>query len=508
MALVNPFLRGWYQADDSQRQNTLAQGQELAGAVNMQAGLAKLQIEQQARQELASAKTPEEQQAVAIKYAGPQGILTHFDTQARVKATNELALQRLQQQSQHQQVMEGLARQAGNRAEATTAYNLPGYQPNPAAPAPVESPGARWDALSRDASAVRNPQLALDQFNVLRGEQSGGAGMIPTQNVVAGSTPPPLVQTAPPVSAPSAPPAIPGMPTFTGSPREIAMAQNKWRLEQMKQGAANTAQGDFTKKGDEFLSSLPEADRQLVKKIANYDIDPKTLSTRGGHREKMLSLVSQFDPTYDDTQYANKRRAIAQFGSGPQGNTVRSLNVAIEHIDTLQRAADALKNGDFTPGNKIYNEAVSLFGQVPPNKFEAIRDIVANEVIKGTIGNSGALEDRRAAAEKVRASSSPQQLKALMDGWTELMGGQVKGLERQYESATRNKDFRERYLTQRSREAIGLAESKVGQSGGQQPAATGSPAQMPTFATEAEAAAAGLTPGTKVKIGNQTGVWK
>lgn len=215
------------------------------------------------------------------------------------------------------------------------------------------------------------------------------------------------------------------------------------------------------KHGDDFLNTLPVADRSLVKKIASYDIDPKTLSTKGGQREKMLSLVAQFDPTYDDTQYANKRRAITQFGSGPLGGQVRSLNVAIEHIDTLQRAADALKNGSFTPGNKAFNEVAKVFGQTPPNTFEGIRDIVANEVVKGTIGNAGALADRSEAAAKVKASSSPQQLKELMNGWTELMGGQVKGLEKQYESATKNKDFRERYLRQRTIDAINLAESKA-----------------------------------------------
>lgn len=265
-------------------------------------------------------------------------------------------------------------------------------------------------------------------------------------------------------------------------------------------GSAEVTPGDFTKQGNEFLESLPETDRQMVRKIAGYEIDPKTLSTRGGHRERVLSMVSQFDPTYDDTQYANKRRAIAQFGSGPQGNTVRSLNVAIEHIDTLQRAADALKNGDFTPGNKTYNEFAKIFGQSPPNTFEGIRDFVANEVVKGTIGNAGALQDRNEAQSRVKAAASPEQLNQLMNGWTELMGGQVKGLAQQYEGSTGLKDFRDRYLTQRTRDAIALAEGKA-----TPPTAS---AKIPEFATEADAAKAGLKPGTKIKIGGRPGTWQ
>lgn len=224
-------------------------------------------------------------------------------------------------------------------------------------------------------------------------------------------------------------------------------------------GSAGPTVGDFTKSGSDFLNTIPEADRTLIKKLANYDIDPKTLSTKGGHRERMLSLVTQYDPTYDDTQYANKRRAITQFGTGPQGNTVRSLNVAIEHIDTLQRAADALKNTDLPAFNKVANEIATFTGKSPPNTFEGLRDMVANEVVKGTIGNAGALQDRAQAAEKVKAAASPKQLSELFNGWTELMGGQVKGLERQYEASTRNKDFRDRYLTPRTQAAIGAAEN-------------------------------------------------
>ncbi len=246
--------------------------------------------------------------------------------------------------------------------------------------------------------------------------------------------------------------------------RESAYLQQK-ALADIKRGDAEKPiipPEHAGKTGDEFLKTLPIADQNLVKKIAAYEINPASLSTRGGHRERALALAAQYNPEYDQTQYANKNRAIQQFGSGSQGNTVRSLNVAIEHIDTLQRAADALKNGDFTPGNKAYNEIAKVFGVTPPNTFEGIRDIVANEVVKGTIGNAGALQDRAEAAAKVKAASSPQQLKELMNGWTELMGGQVKGLRQQYEGATGLKDFDTRYLRPRTLDAIRVAETKAG----------------------------------------------
>jgi hypothetical protein len=93
-------------------------------------------------------------------------------------------------------------------------------------------------------------------------------------------------------------------------------------------------------------------------------------------------------------------------------------------------------------------------GKAAPTNFDAVKEILADEVVKGVIGGTGALEDRRAAAEKIKRASSPQQLNGVLNSWTELLGGQLKGLERQYEGATKRKDFKERFVTPRALEAI------------------------------------------------------
>lgn len=254
-----------------------------------------------------------------------------------------------------------------------------------------------------------------------------------------------------PQQAPAQPPQ-PVMPTFTGSPKEVAAAKNRWLMEQAKRSGGSG--GDFSKTGDEFLASLPDSDRTFVKKLAAYEIDPKTLSTRGGAREQYLKMASQYDPTFDQKNYNTISQAITRFATGKQGDTVRSLNVAIEHLDTAKRLATELKNGNIPAFNALANTYARETGGVAPTNFEAVRDIVANEVVKGTIGGSGALEDRKEAANKIRASSSPAQFIGVMNSMTELMGGQLKGLERQYEGATGRKDFSQKYLTPRTLDAI------------------------------------------------------
>lgn len=212
--------------------------------------------------------------------------------------------------------------------------------------------------------------------------------------------------------------------------------------------------GDFTKTGEEFLKSLPADTQNIVKKIAAYEIDPKTLSTIGGHREKMLSLASQYDQTFDQKNYNLQAQAVSRFATGKQGDTVRSLNVAIEHMDTARKLGSALQNGDIQVFNRFAQQLAEQTGKPAPTNFDAVKEIVADEVVKGVIGGPGSVEDRKQAADKIRRASSPAQLNGVFDSWTELLGGQLKGLERQYEGATNRKDFRTKFVTKRAQEAI------------------------------------------------------
>lgn len=211
--------------------------------------------------------------------------------------------------------------------------------------------------------------------------------------------------------------------------------------------------GDYTKTGEEFLTTIPADKRSMVKKIANYEVDPKTMSSLGGHREQLVSMASQYNPEFDQKEYNSRFQAVNKFNTGPQGNTVRSLGVAIEHMDTARKLGAALQNSDVPAFNKLAQAFAEQTGKPAPTNFDAVKEIVADEVIKGVIGGSGALADREAAAQKIKRSSSPAQMAEVFDSWTKLLAGQVEGLKTQYESSTGRKDF-ETKLTPRAREAL------------------------------------------------------
>lgn len=148
-------------------------------------------------------------------------------------------------------------------------------------------------------------------------------------------------------------------------------------------------------------------------------------------------------------------KAAKDFGTGPQGNQVRSMNVSIAHLDTLGQLADELNNGPIPVGNQVAQVWKQQTGQPAPANFNAAKQIVGDEVIKGIIGSGGGVGDREAAQKQIDAASSPAQLKGVIRTYKSLLAGQLGGLKQQYQRSTGLDDF-EKMLnptTQRELEA-------------------------------------------------------
>lgn len=232
--------------------------------------------------------------------------------------------------------------------------------------------------------------------------------------------------------------------------------------------AENTggAVGDFTKIGEDFLNSLPVSQRKIVKDIADGKIDPKSLSIKGGHRERLLSQVAQYNPDYNQQDYGAADKAVKSFATGKQGDSVRSFNVALEHLDLLKDLTIALKNGDVKLINQIGNKWAEQTGGTAITNFSAAKDIIGQEVVKAIVANGGGQAEREEAAKKIASSKSPDQLFGVADTYTKLFGGQLKGLEKQYTANTNRKDFRERLLTDKARKVVSnLADENISPTG-------------------------------------------
>lgn len=157
--------------------------------------------------------------------------------------------------------------------------------------------------------------------------------------------------------------------------------------------------------------------------------------------------------------YVSQGASIKNFDQGKLGNTVRSFSVGLSHIDTLKKTVSALGNGDNQSFNKLKNAIANWTGQPAPNNFDAVRNIVADEISKAIIGGATALGDRDAAKATINNAQSPQQLLGVLSQYEDLMGGQLKGLAQQYQVATGRKDFASR-LSPEAQRVFGFGNGK------------------------------------------------
>lgn len=199
--------------------------------------------------------------------------------------------------------------------------------------------------------------------------------------------------------------------------------------------------GNWDKTGDEFLSSIPAQWRKTVEKIAKYDEDPtKVASMRGGMRETLMQWVNQVNPDYKQDQFAIRNPTRKAYTTGQQGQQITALNTALEHLDLLQDASDALGNGSFTPGNALFTRVKEIFGSAAPTTFATIKEKVDKEI--EAVNNKGVptVSGTQAQRELAGKNSSPQSIKGYIDSSIKLMGSTLNSLDYQYKQAMGEND--------------------------------------------------------------------
>jgi hypothetical protein len=130
----------------------------------------------------------------------------------------------------------------------------------------------------------------------------------------------------------------------------------------------------------------------------------------------------------------------------------------------MDKLSDALQNGDVKAFNALGNTIARQTGQPAPTNFDAAKQIVTAEVIKAVVASGGGVTERQEAERNFAAANSPAQLKGLINTYQDLLGGQLKSLNLQYENTTCRKDF-EKKLTP-------AAQSVMARVRGETPAAT------------------------------------
>lgn len=181
-------------------------------------------------------------------------------------------------------------------------------------------------------------------------------------------------------------------------------------------------------------------------------LDPKRINS------KTASIFADAELKKPGTNFSQissdigkETKANTEFATGKAGNTIRSFNVGIAHLDTLSQLADAMHSNDVQAINRVSNYWATQTGKPAPTNFEAAKKIVGDEIVKSIVGGQNAVADREEAAKIIDATKGPEQLSGAIRTVQELMVGQLGGLRHQYKASTGRDDFN-KYLVPRALE--------------------------------------------------------
>jgi hypothetical protein len=233
--------------------------------------------------------------------------------------------------------------------------------------------------------------------------------------------------------------------------QQVGLSERREARLEKKESAAlggGTAGGSNVT-GEEAFTKMSPSDSRVVKAVIEgrqnlADLPPK-------ERSRITSLAYQVDPTFDESSAKASGQALKPFLTGKQGDQIRSFNVAINHIGTVEKLADALNNKDMPAFNKLANTLSKETGGTAITNFESAKAAVSNEIFKALSGTAGGVQEREHAQQILDGAKTPAQLKGAIAQLKELMGGQLGGLKQQYKAATNRDDFDKRFLTEDAR---------------------------------------------------------
>lgn len=205
--------------------------------------------------------------------------------------------------------------------------------------------------------------------------------------------------------------------------------------------------------GADVLKSIPEGQKSIVQGLADYSINPNSLSTKGGHRERLLDMTKRFDPSYEQALYPARAAALKEFLAGgvssPAGQ-ITAGNTAIQHAADMLEAAERMRG---QPGmwnavgsmgiplvSKWANSVNDKLVQGTPSgqalaDFMTARNHFSEEVTKFYSGSGGSEAERQRALDNLDNAKSIEELRTVIKTEAKLMSGKINSLQSRYQNA-------------------------------------------------------------------------
>lgn len=203
---------------------------------------------------------------------------------------------------------------------------------------------------------------------------------------------------------------------------------------------------------DTLLSTLPPATQNLIKGIADYSIDPHSLTTSSRQalgsltQAQAIAMAKQYDPSYSEGQYAIRNAFMKNWEVGGQNSVIQAANTSIDHLSKLYTESQNLGNipsgslGPFTGGANDLNQWLNK-GNQNATLFKFKQDALAlageqARIYKNGTGSSAAPGEDEIAAQLniLTAGLAPDTAKAVIQNGIGLMTDRLTSATENYQS--------------------------------------------------------------------------
>lgn len=198
---------------------------------------------------------------------------------------------------------------------------------------------------------------------------------------------------------------------------------------------APTATAGLT--GEAYLSTLDPGRAAEIKAITEGRFQPPTgMALKSPQIQALMRQVAQYEPGFDMTIWKRRFDTQKDFASGGKsGQNVTAFNTAIAHLDTLDKAVDALGNRT----SSLYNRATGLVQEQFDTKYqEALKSFrtaktaVADELTRAFRGTGGNVHDLVQWEKSINEADSPEALRAAVKQAVELLRGRIEAIGDNY----------------------------------------------------------------------------
>lgn len=189
--------------------------------------------------------------------------------------------------------------------------------------------------------------------------------------------------------------------------------------------------------GEDYLKTLPSNMATLVKKYAAGELPVSPQMTRSTAGMQLLGAISQYDPTFDATNYQKRQQTATAFAKGKQADAVKGANQALYHMGNLYQRTEDLNNTNILPG--IINPVVNYierkgWGDSRQGKYKQSAQAVASELRRVFAGaGGGSLAELNKWEESFDPNAGEQAQKDYIINGLDLLRGGLDALNTQYQ---------------------------------------------------------------------------